>query len=717
MMKIRRREIIAAVCGLAAAGMSFVTAVPAAAASPPAPIPLTSSSCPKYIEQGQINGCVTELQDLLNVNGAGLTVDGDFGPGTLAAVKRFQSGNGLTADGIVGPATKAALGQSVAPSTVSLTSSSCPTDITEGEIDGCVTALQELLNSYGASIAVDGDFGPGTLAAVKNFQSANGLAADGIVGPATKAALEGGSASGAAPITPIALTSPTCPADIVEGQTGGCVAELQELLNKHGASLTVDGDFGPATLSAVETYQADHGLSPDGIVGPNTKAALDSEGATVPPAISITSSSCPTDMSEGEINGCVTDLQQLLNANGAHLAIDGDFGPATLSAVETYQADHGLSVDGIVGPDTKDALTGAAPPPGNNPLPPSQATLTAIVNYATAIENGSAETGWAGGQVPYGWDGGHTATPGPSPANCASSGGDADCWTATTNHNAGMPPAAGRNPITLGWNGEISIDCSGFARWVYALAYGRDVLGPDGTTSQISEMTQVSPSSAVPGDLVFFGPPGQAPTHVGVYIGNGNMINSPETGYYVETSSVADTTASEGGLDGYYQYGSGSPSSSGSPSNGQSTNFDWANLVLQDGSWPQSTNNVTTITQWMSSEESPSNWWNNNNPLNNSLGNQATSSNGLAPYPNLVVAADYVAQNLQQGSSYSAIAADFSSSAAPDTTATDIINSDWSCGHYSGTTVCNTTGQPAWGTAYNHGSVENVPAPESAWTG
>ncbi|MFZ0962880.1 MAG: peptidoglycan-binding protein [Terriglobia bacterium] len=52
-----------------------------------------------------------------------------------------------------------------------------------------VRALQQALANAGINVMVDGTFGPGTDAAVKQFQGQKGLNADGIVGPATRSAL------------------------------------------------------------------------------------------------------------------------------------------------------------------------------------------------------------------------------------------------------------------------------------------------------------------------------------------------------------------------------------------------------------------------------------------------------------------------------------------------------------------------------------------------
>lgn len=57
--------------------------------------------------------------------------------------------------------------------------------------------------------------------------------------------------------------------------TGRPVRRVQALVNAlHGTSITVDGDYGPATKSAVEGFQSAYKLSVDGIVGQDTWHAL-----------------------------------------------------------------------------------------------------------------------------------------------------------------------------------------------------------------------------------------------------------------------------------------------------------------------------------------------------------------------------------------------------------------------------------------------------------
>lgn len=56
--------------------------------------------------------------------------------------------------------------------------------------------------------------------------------------------------------------------------SGNSVDELQAFLNAWGASLVVDGDFGPATDTAVRNLQRTHGLAVDGLVGPITRSLL-----------------------------------------------------------------------------------------------------------------------------------------------------------------------------------------------------------------------------------------------------------------------------------------------------------------------------------------------------------------------------------------------------------------------------------------------------------
>jgi peptidoglycan hydrolase-like protein with peptidoglycan-binding domain len=61
---------------------------------------------------------------------------------------------------------------------------------------------------------------------------------------------------------------------ISDGAAGAVVVALQEALNDHGAHLSADGDFGPATLAALKSFQAAQHLTADGVCGPLTWARL-----------------------------------------------------------------------------------------------------------------------------------------------------------------------------------------------------------------------------------------------------------------------------------------------------------------------------------------------------------------------------------------------------------------------------------------------------------
>ncbi|WP_461328971.1 peptidoglycan-binding domain-containing protein [Bradyrhizobium diazoefficiens] len=74
------------------------------------------------------------------------------------------------------------------------------------------------------------------------------------------------------PVAAAAYVQP--PATLRPGATGALVQTLQGRLNAHGASLKVDGDFGPATLAALVAFQKSTGLAGDGICGPMSWRAL-----------------------------------------------------------------------------------------------------------------------------------------------------------------------------------------------------------------------------------------------------------------------------------------------------------------------------------------------------------------------------------------------------------------------------------------------------------
>jgi peptidoglycan hydrolase-like protein with peptidoglycan-binding domain len=130
-------------------------------------------------------------------------------------------------------------------------------------------------------------------------------------------------------------------------------AVQRRLVRAGDAPNGVDGVFGPRTRQAVIAFQAAHGLQQDGVVGPQTWAALAAKTLSLGPGAA----------DEPGGSGEVRRLQRHLAADGGRPGpIDGHFGPTTAAAVERFQRSHGLRVDGIAGPSTLALMASLAKP-------------------------------------------------------------------------------------------------------------------------------------------------------------------------------------------------------------------------------------------------------------------------------------------------------------------------------------------------------------------
>ncbi|MFT5583892.1 MAG: peptidoglycan hydrolase-like protein with peptidoglycan-binding domain/predicted chitinase, partial [Cognaticolwellia sp.] len=194
------------------------------------------------LRRGANGDRVRELQRLLNLHGAKVTVDGDFGRGTQRALTRFQRQRGLEVDGMAGPEVFQVLsGGADSADTCAHTST-----------DATVTTVEELSQALGGGLDADEDM-------LKD----------------AKAAVSG---------RPI----------LRQGSKGHRVEALQELLSAAGFPVGMDGDYGAVTRRAVLAFQTAQGLSADGRVGRDTAARL-KEVATTAQATAHTSGGAQAD--------------------------------------------------------------------------------------------------------------------------------------------------------------------------------------------------------------------------------------------------------------------------------------------------------------------------------------------------------------------------------------------------------------------------------------
>lgn len=126
---------------------------------------------------------------------------------------------------------------------------------------------------------------------------------------------------------------------IRQGSKGNEVKVAQYLIG-YAARKNASGIFDANFVAAVCSWQRSKGLTPDGVIGPNTWSK-----------IAETAPLCTT--SKNKTSAATCALQILLNAN---LSVDGIYGSKTKNAVAAYQSSKGLSADGKCGEKTWTAL-------------------------------------------------------------------------------------------------------------------------------------------------------------------------------------------------------------------------------------------------------------------------------------------------------------------------------------------------------------------------
>lgn len=207
---------------------------------------------------------------------------------------------------------------------------------------------------------------------------------------------------------------------------------------------------------------------------------------------------------------------------------------------------------------TSDAVAGASygSPAGGvkayidfvNNNPRYQMVKNAGVNNPNAQAVAFGESGWAAGQYNDGGGPGSslisnlsmftptgaTATPAATtPTQAGGNSGGNGAVSFATQQIGDAYVWGGEDPSAPGHPGNF--DCSGLVQAAYA---AEGVALPRVAQDQYNATTKLPANATLqPGDLVFFGQNTQNISHVGIYIGNGMMIDAPHTGAQVRTES------------------------------------------------------------------------------------------------------------------------------------------------------------------------------------
>jgi peptidoglycan hydrolase-like protein with peptidoglycan-binding domain len=178
--------------GDARSGRISDISVPGSVAGPGGSSSIPAFPGARWFHYGDWNSTIKRFQDQMHARGFFPVGTGQYGPNTLAMVKRLQSLNGLVPNGEIGPNTwrLAWTGKYSVASATTVASSAVPAFpgprwFHYGDWNSTIKRFQDQMHARGFFPVGTGQYGPNTLAMVKRLQSLNGLVPNGEIGPNT----------------------------------------------------------------------------------------------------------------------------------------------------------------------------------------------------------------------------------------------------------------------------------------------------------------------------------------------------------------------------------------------------------------------------------------------------------------------------------------------------------------------------------------------------
>ena len=250
--------------------------------------------------------------------------------------------------------------------------------LSEGDTGADVELLQRRLNRISTNypgipkiFPADGYYGPGTTAAITEFQRVFGLTPDGIVGIATWNQIRFiyNAVKKLSEITSEGLSveelNTTFDRDLSVGNIGDGVRTIQYYLSYIALfvptvqSTAFDGSFGDATEAAVKSFQRTYGLNETGVVDRTTWDTMESVYRSFVSSVDLNFNPGRIIPYPGRIIGEGVDgndvriLQEYLNfisrtyPDIPGVTVDGVYGPATANQIRAFKSVFGIPGDSL----------------------------------------------------------------------------------------------------------------------------------------------------------------------------------------------------------------------------------------------------------------------------------------------------------------------------------------------------------------------------------